>query len=86
MTFTEYCISQNIKLQPQDVKHIKTCLKSIPKTHHKDVVRQYCEIWVEVRGSTESPIEARKTNRGRYKANTWLREIASGEQALDAQV
>ena len=85
MTFTEYCIANNIKLQPQDIAFIKKQLKHIPKASHKDVVKRYTEIWVEVRGETESPIEARKTNAGRYRANTWLRGIACGELVLDAR-
>lgn len=84
MTFTEYCTSQNIKLQKEDIRHLKKCLKSIPTASHKAVVRRYCEIWVKVRDATERSVAAQ--NRGRYAANTWLRAIASGELALDAQV
>lgn len=86
MTFTEYCTSENIKLQPQDLIFLKKQLKTIPTAYHKAVVRRYCKIWVTTRDATESPIEARSTNAGRYAANTWIRGIASGEQVLDGQV
>ena len=83
MTFTEYCIANNIKLQPQDLTFIKKTLKHIPKDSYKDVVKHYTEIWISTRDATERSVAAQ--NRGRYAANTWLRGIASGELALDAR-
>ena len=83
MTFTEYCIANNIKLQPQDIAFIKKQLKHIPEGHRKDVVKRYTEIWICTRDATERSVAAQ--NRGRYAANTWLRGIASGELVLDAR-
>lgn len=83
MTFTEYCTANNINLQPQDLTFLKKQLKTIPKTHHKAVVRRYAEIWVRVRDATERSVAAK--NRGRYAANTWLRENACAEMAQDAR-
>jgi len=77
MTFTEYCTANNIKLQKEDIRHLKTCLKSIPKTHHKAVVKRYTEIWVTTRDATERSVAAQ--NSGRFAANVWLRETACGE-------
>ena len=83
MNFTEFCASQNIKLQREDLTFIKKTLKHIPKASHKYVVKRYTEIWCKVRDATKRSVAAQ--NRGRYAANTWLRGIASGELVLDAR-
>lgn len=75
MTFTEYCLSQNIKLQREDLTFIKKTLKRIPKASHKSVIRRYTEIWISVRDATESTVEVRKNNAGRFAANTWVRGL-----------
>lgn len=71
MTFTEYCPTNNIKLQPQDLIFIRKQLKRIPKASHKAVVRRYCEIWCE--SMNNEPSEVKKQNIGRYNSNTYLR-------------
>lgn len=78
MTFTEFCAAQNIKLLRDDITFIKRCIKTIPKAHHKAVVRRYCEIWANATDKCERLIEASKNNSGRVMANNWLRTEGQG--------
>lgn len=76
MTFNEYCIENNIQMQPQDTLFLKKQLKTIPAAFHKVVVRQYTEIWVSTRDATERSVAA--TNAARFAANTWIRTEGQG--------
>lgn len=77
MTFTEFCATNNIKLQSADIVFIKKQLKLFPESHRKAVVRRYCEIWCKARDEEERSVAAQ--NSGRFAANVWLRETACGE-------
>lgn len=82
MTFNEYAEQRGLKLMREDIKFIKNLILDMPREQRREVLIEYANIWAEVRDKTERSVAA--TNAGRYAANTWLRGIASGEQALDA--
>lgn len=73
MKFTEYCKQKGITLQPEDLKHINKCLRSIPKTQQKAVIKRYIDLWVHTMASCEKPLQAH--NKGRRKANLYLLDV-----------
>lgn len=77
MKFTEYCQKHNIKLLPDDIVFIRRILaKYIPKTQHKAVMKQYCEIYTKVRDEEKESLGGfiRAQNAGRRAANLFLLE------------
>lgn len=70
MTFTDYCLQNNLELLPEDLTFIRRQLKHIPKTRQKAVMRRYVEIWINTRDECESPVRAQ--NLGRRAANSFL--------------
>ncbi len=73
MTFIQFCQENNIQLLKDDLKHLRGCLKYIPESHRKSVVRRYAEIWADVAAKCESSSMAQ--NKGRRAANVYLLEL-----------
>lgn len=66
-----YFIGLGIDVLPEDIAHLRWFLpKDGPE--HNVAVREYVERWQAARDA--EPAEQKKQNRGRFAANTWLRE------------
>lgn len=73
MTFTEYCKQNNIELLPDDLRFIRKMIKNISKGSAAILMRKYVEFWIK--GMDEESDIVKKQSKGRYKANSWLREM-----------
>ena len=71
--FITHCESIGINLLSDDIKHIKKCLRQIPKHEQKNVLHRYIEIWQFIMGECEDSLCAQ--NLGRRAANTFLTEL-----------
>lgn len=78
--FLKHCDDNGIKLTNDDIKFIKRSTELI--TNDVDQTRFILyEYFVRYRdGMLNEPNEIKQQNTGRYKANTWLRELLDGEQ------
>ena len=61
----------SLKLRDDRV-FVHRCLIGIYGTKRLEIVNKYLEQWQQ--GSSSEPVNIKKDNAGRYKANTWLRK------------
>lgn len=71
--FIPYCENRGIKLLPDDIKFIEKQLRRYPSERHRRILSDYLREF-EL-GSTVEGTETLKGNRGRFRANTWLRTL-----------
>ena len=83
MTFTEFCLANNIKLLKDDLKYIRRILEQLPKDHRAAILKQYADRWLEAMAN--EPNESLKNNKGRKAANEWLREYGKGRDNWDGK-
>ena len=62
----------SLKLR-EDRIFVHRCLIGIYGTERLDVVNKYLEQWQQ--GSDGEPVTVKKSNAGRYQANSWLRKL-----------
>jgi hypothetical protein len=72
MTFKPYCERIGLELLPDDLRFIAKYLSYIPMDRRKIVMKQYCEEWKQ--GMSDEKSQVAKTNSGRRRANSYLRE------------
>lgn len=68
--FKPYCERAGIHLLKDDFTFIQNQLYKIPQNAHKDVLRQYCKIWLAELRIQENASYSQ--NLGRRKANEYL--------------
>jgi hypothetical protein len=68
----EYFSAQGVELLREDLAFLLWLLPKGTASRNK-VIREYILIWLEVVDS--EPLSHKKANRGRFAANTWLREL-----------
>jgi hypothetical protein len=71
--FKNYTRSINIQLLRDDFLFIDRVLGKFPENYQRAALRKYCMVWQE--GMTDEPVDFRKQNKGRYRANCFLREF-----------
>jgi hypothetical protein len=75
MNFTTHCQQNNIQLLPDDLKHIRKCLASIPHHKQKEILHKYVEIYQRVMAECECDISGQ--NLARRSANLYLLGVVS---------
>jgi hypothetical protein len=68
----EYFRAQGLELLREDLAFLHWHLPKDTASRNKAVV-QYIAIWLDAADS--EPLDQKKANRGRFAANTWLREL-----------
>lgn len=71
--FKNYTGSINIQLLKDDFKFIERVLGKLPEITQRAALRKYCIEWQE--GMEDELVDFRKQNKGRYRANCFLREF-----------
>ncbi len=75
--FIEHCHVHNIQMLRDDVYFIRNCLKFVRQPQQESIVKRYLSIWHNELGKEGKSYQ--KQNLGRFKANTWLREMTLPE-------
>ncbi len=73
MTFTDYAASKGLVLLRDDLNFIRGRLQNTPKEQRIAILRRYVDEWCI--GVIECENAVKKANAGRFRANTYLREI-----------
>lgn len=68
--FVAYARAKNIEVLADDAEFILDCIKDMPKTNAKGVLRDYLSEWMQGVGVEENP--AKKQNAGRRRANLFM--------------
>ena len=71
-SFKPWCQRNGIELLPDDLRFIAKYLSYIPADRRKFVMKQYCVEWNL--GMSNEKSQTAKTNSGRRRANSYLRE------------
>lgn len=75
MNFLKYCEEHDIKLNKEDLSHIKSCVDGVPVLKKKELLREYLRIYECVRAECEDIIKAH--NLARKSANLFLTHLSA---------
>lgn len=62
------------QLLPDDIKFLYNRLPRIPR-QRREILQRYWEEWMQ--GMDNEPVDHKKQNQGRFRANTWIRSLSS---------
>ncbi len=71
--FPNYAHSKGFELLHDDYKFIEESIKDMPENEQRLLVRRYLNEWLL--GSKDCDEAPQKQNKGRFRANTFLREF-----------
>ena len=83
MKFTEFCITNGIKLLRDDIHYLRKHLANLPDEPRKRVLRLYADEWLS--GMNEGLNVLLKQNMGRRRANLALVEIINSIMNVNNQ-
>jgi|HubBroStandDraft_2_1064218.scaffolds.fasta_scaffold26968_5 hypothetical protein len=69
--FKAWAKSQGVHLIHDDLVFIEKILHKLPQNLHRTLVRDFVYKWIE--GMDQDENSSQNQNKGRYKANFWLR-------------
>lgn len=75
--FSIYGYLSDIEFTPKNLSWIEYLLKWKPKAKQYEILKKYKRLYMEA--YNETTIEHQKINAGQLKANTWLRELLTGD-------
>lgn len=73
-SFQIYAKQKGIQLLKDDIVFIKACLAKMPYNERRGALETYANIWLH--SMVKCEIAYCRQNKGRFSANTWLREQA----------
>ncbi len=76
--FKPWAIRKGYNVSVDDLKHIELRIGHLNRTHQRGVLKHYIAEWNA--GMDECEELVKKENRGRFRANTWLRETFASMQ------
>lgn len=71
--FASYAESIGVLLTRDDVKYLEKQLRGLPSWRHRSILSDYLQQYeLGMREEQKAPL---KQNKGRFRANTWIREV-----------
>lgn len=80
--FKDYCLHNNIQLLRDDIKFIERELQKIAPNEHRQVLKEYTDLWLSTLKENEN--EPPGQNLARKTANRWLYEEVNRKKAPNA--
>jgi NAD+--asparagine ADP-ribosyltransferase len=82
--FKDYCLHNNIQLLRDDIKFIERELQKIPPNEHRELLKEYTDVWLEIlKENDNAPLGQ---NLARKTANKWLFQEVNRRQAPNAPI
>lgn len=77
-SFQFFAKTKGINLHKDDIAFIKRYIGFIPYQDRRKILEKYADEWLK--GMAQTDIVYAKQNIGRFRANTWLRELVENDR------